>query len=133
MAKEELIDQLLRRNAELETEAWLLRRELHKEYPAISSELALPRREAQVLGLLIERAPLWVSKAQFVSRMYGLDDFEVSEEVVESHVSKLKTKLEKSVGVVIRAERFFGYALAKVDAVYLKGIVGGVRLIKERV
>ena len=53
-----------------------------------------------------------VTKAQIYNAIYGLFDDNVEENVVESHVSKLRKKLRARLGYdPIESKRFLGYCL----------------------
>lgn len=107
---------LLTRIAELETENWLLRRELTKEYRSLPCALSLPRRQAMVLRTLLDFSPRWVTKEQLCARVY-CDHLAIErpETTIESHMSHLRKNL-RAVGVEIISKRFTGYAITKRDA-----------------
>ena len=74
--------------------------------------LTLPRRERRVLEVLARAHGRYVSKAQLYSAVYGLMRTDIEESVVESHVSKLRRKLRRSLGAdPITSTRFLGYRL----------------------
>ena len=53
-----------------------------------------------------------VSKTQIFSAIYGIFDEDVEENVVESHISKLRKKLRKKLGFdPIDSKRFLGYCI----------------------
>lgn len=70
-------------------------------------EWQLPRREAQIFGLLVARER--VTKEMVMMVAYP-DEPDQSETVIESHVSKMRKRL-RPFGVVIESERFLGYRL----------------------
>lgn len=84
--------------------------------PEISGEaLALPRRERRILEYLVANKSRRVTKAQIFNSVYGLFDEAIDENVVESHISKLRKKLRRRVGFdLIDSKRYLGYQL--VDA-----------------
>ncbi|WP_284777125.1 winged helix-turn-helix domain-containing protein [Agrobacterium sp. lyk4-40-TYG-31] len=81
--------------------------------PEVSGEVfALPRRERRILEYLIANRGRRVSKAQIFNAIYGIFDEEVEENVVESHISKLRKKLRKKLGFdPIDSKRFLGYCI----------------------
>lgn len=72
--------------------------------------VTLPRREAEVLDILLSKRGRQVSKTWLFEQIYRRGDEPETENVVESHVSKLRKKI-LPLGLVIRSERFKGYAL----------------------
>ncbi|MEO4001569.1 winged helix-turn-helix domain-containing protein [Mesorhizobium sp. CAU 1732] len=81
--------------------------------PEISGEpLPLPRRERRILEFLASNAGRRVTKTQVFNAIYGIFDEEVEENVVESHISKLRKKLRGKLGFdPIDSKRFLGYRL----------------------
>ncbi|MCL6705498.1 response regulator transcription factor [Pseudomonas sp. R2.Fl] len=81
--------------------------------PEISGEVfPLPRRERRILEYLVQNRGRRVSKSQIFNAIYGLFDDEVEENVVESHISKLRKKLRKKMGFdPIDSKRFLGYCI----------------------
>jgi DNA-binding response OmpR family regulator len=74
--------------------------------------LPLPRRERRILEYLASNAGRRVTKAQVFSAIYGIFDEDVEENVVESHISKLRKKLRQQLGYdPIDSKRFLGYRL----------------------
>jgi DNA-binding response OmpR family regulator len=70
----------------------------------------LPRRERRILEFLVANRGKRVTKAQIFNSIYGIFDEEVEENVVESHVSKLRKKLRERLGYdPIDSKRFLGY------------------------
>ena len=75
-------------------------------------EFPLPRRERRILEFLATHRGRRVTKAQIFHSIYGLFDEDVDENVVESHVSKLRKKLRERLGYdPIDSKRFLGYCL----------------------
>ncbi|WDZ77925.1 winged helix-turn-helix domain-containing protein [Ensifer adhaerens] len=72
--------------------------------------LTLPRREAHILEFLLDRRGRTISKSTLFRELYRQDDEPETENVVESHVSKLRKKL-LPLGLDITSERFKGYRL----------------------
>jgi DNA-binding response OmpR family regulator len=74
--------------------------------------LPLPRRERRILEYLVMHQNKRVTKAQIFNAIYGLFDDEVEEDVVESHISKLRKKLRHRLGYdPIDSKRYLGYCL----------------------
>jgi DNA-binding response OmpR family regulator len=74
--------------------------------------LPLPRRERRILEFLASNCGRRVTKTQVFSAIYGIFDEEVEENVVESHISKLRKKLRERLGYdPIDSKRFLGYRL----------------------
>ena len=74
--------------------------------------LPLPRRERRILEYLASNCGRRVTKTQVFNAIYGLFDDEVEENVVESHISKLRKKLRERLGFdPIDSKRFLGYRL----------------------
>jgi DNA-binding response OmpR family regulator len=83
--------------------------------PEIRGEpLALPRRERRILEYLIKNRGRRVSKTQIFNAIYGIYDEQVEENVVESHISKLRKKLRQKLGYdLIESRRYLGYCLGE--------------------
>ena len=81
--------------------------------PEISGEVfPLPRRERRILEYLVSNRGRRVSKTQIFNAIYGIFDEDVEENVVESHISKLRKKLRKKLGFdPIDSKRFLGYCI----------------------
>lgn len=81
--------------------------------PEIAGEpLPLPRRERRILEYLAANSGRRVTKSQVFNSIYGIFDGEVEENVVESHISKLRKKLRDRLGYdPIDSKRFLGYRL----------------------
>ena len=74
--------------------------------------LDLPRRERRILEFLISNRGRRVTKTQIFNAVYGLFDEAIEENVVESHVSKLRKKLRQRLGYdPIDSKRFLGYCI----------------------
>jgi DNA-binding response OmpR family regulator len=74
--------------------------------------LALLRRERRVLSCLADARGSWMTKTQVFSHVYGLFNERIEENVVESHVSRLRKRLRERLGYeAIEAQRFMGYRL----------------------
>ena len=83
--------------------------------------LNLPRRERRILEFLIANRGRRVTKTQIFNAIYGIFDEDVEENVIESHVSKLRKKLRQRLGYdPIDSKRFLGYCVEldvrKIDA-----------------
>ena len=83
--------------------------------PEIDGEpLPLPRRERRILEYIVRNRGRRVTKSQIFNAIYGLFDEDVDENVVESHISKLRKKLKHRLGVdMIDSKRYLGYCLAR--------------------
>jgi DNA-binding response OmpR family regulator len=81
--------------------------------PEIAGEtFPLPRRERRILEYLVANRGRRVSKTQIFNAIYGIFDEEVEENVVESHISKLRKKLRKKLGFdPVDSKRFLGYCI----------------------
>lgn len=81
--------------------------------PEINGEpLPLPRRERRILEYLASNRGRRVTKTQVFNAIYGIFDDEVEENVIESHISKLRRKLREKLGHdPIDSKRFLGYRL----------------------
>jgi len=74
--------------------------------------LPLPRRERRILEYLMSNKGRRVSKAQIFNFVYGLFDEGIDENVIESHISKLRKRLRHRLGAdPIDSQRFLGYRL----------------------
>ena len=72
----------------------------------------LPRRERRILEFLIANRGRRVTKTQIFNAIYGIFDEHVEENVIESHVSKLRKKLRQRLGYdPIDSKRFLGYCI----------------------
>jgi DNA-binding response OmpR family regulator len=81
--------------------------------PEIKGEpLPLPRRERRILEYIVSNRGRRVTKSQIFNSIYGLFDENVDENVVESHISKLRKKLKHRLGFdPIDSKRYLGYCL----------------------
>ncbi len=76
------------------------------------SALQLPRRERRILEYLVANQAKRVTKTQIFDAIYGLFVDDVDEDVVESHISKLRKKLRQRLGYdPIDSQRYLGYCL----------------------
>ncbi|RFC63008.1 DNA-binding response regulator [Fulvimarina endophytica] len=74
--------------------------------------LALPRRERRILEYLVANKGRRVSKQQLFSAIYGIFDENVEENVIESHISKLRKKLKMRLGYdPVSSKRYLGYGI----------------------
>ena len=77
-----------------------------------SKPLALPRRERRILEYLVANRGRRVSKQQLFSAIYGIFDENVEENVIESHISKLRKKLKMRLGYdPVSSKRYLGYGI----------------------
>jgi DNA-binding response OmpR family regulator len=73
--------------------------------------ISLPRRELELLELLVRRAGRVVQRTYLDSELYGLET-EVSPNALETQVSRLRKRLEDAgAGVELRTVRGVGYLL----------------------
>ncbi len=81
--------------------------------PIVNGEvLSLPRRERRILEYLLVNRGRRLTKSQIFNAVYGLFDDDVEENVIESHISKLRKKLRVRLGYdPIDSQRFLGYLL----------------------
>lgn len=81
--------------------------------PEIAGQaMPLPRRERRILEFLAMNSGRRVTKTQVFNFIYGVFDEDVEENVVESHISKLRKKLRERLGHdPIESKRFLGYRL----------------------
>ncbi len=81
--------------------------------PEIDGEVfPLPRRERRILEYLASVGGRRVDKTQIFNAIYGVFDETVDDNVVESHISKLRKKLRARLGYdPIDSKRFLGYRL----------------------
>jgi DNA-binding response OmpR family regulator len=70
----------------------------------------LPRRERRILEYLITNRTRRVTRAQIFNAVYGVFNSDVDENVIESHISKLRKKLKHILGHdPIDTKRYLGY------------------------
>ncbi len=83
--------------------------------PEIDGEpLPLPRRERRILEYLMSNKGRRVTKTQIFNFVYGLFDDGIDENVIESHISKLRKRLRQRLGTdPIDSQRFLGYRLTQ--------------------
>ena len=81
--------------------------------PEVRGEvLPLPRRERRILEYLVNNMGCRVTKTQIFNSVYGLFSEDIDENVIESHVSKLRKRLRHRMGYdPIDSQRFLGYRL----------------------
>ena len=85
-----------------------------REPEANGKPFPLPRRERRILEFLLRCRGRRVSKTQIFNAVYGLFDEDVDENVIESHISKLRKKLKHRLGFdPIDSTRFLGYCIEK--------------------
>ncbi|OQM77048.1 response regulator transcription factor [Manganibacter manganicus] len=107
----------IRRRAEADATPWIqigaLRIFMDGRDPEIDgAPLPLPRRERRILEYLAANRGRRVTKTQVFNAIYGIFDEEVEENVVESHISKLRKKLRERLGQdPVDSKRFLGYRL----------------------
>jgi two-component system, OmpR family, flagellar system response regulator FtcR len=81
--------------------------------PIVSGEvLPLPRRERRILECLVLSRNTRITKTQIFNRVYGIFNDEIHENVIESHISRLRKRLKQRLGQdPIDSQRFLGYRL----------------------
>ena len=81
--------------------------------PIVSGEvLPLPRRERRILECLVLSRNTRITKTQIFNRVYGIFNDEIHENVIESHISRLRKRLKQKLGHdPIDSQRFLGYRL----------------------
>ena len=84
--------------------------------PEVGGEqLHLPRRERRILEYLVSNKGRRVTKTQIFNFVYGLFSEEIDENVIESHISKLRKRLRNRLGHdPIDSQRYLGYRLIDV-------------------
>ena len=60
--------------------------------------LPLPRRERRILECLVLSRNTRVTKTQIFNRVYGIFNDEIHENVIESHISRLRKRLKQRLG-----------------------------------
>ncbi|MGE0629614.1 MAG: response regulator transcription factor [Hyphomicrobiaceae bacterium] len=83
--------------------------------PIVGGEpLKLPRRELRILECLVTARSRSMTKAQIFSSVYGLFNQEIDENVIESHICKLRRRLRQRLGYdPIESRRHLGYRLVR--------------------
>ncbi len=81
--------------------------------PVVNGDvLPLPRRERRILECLVLSRNTRVTKTQIFNRVYGIFNDEIHENVIESHISRLRKRLKQRLGHdPIDSQRFLGYRL----------------------
>ncbi len=81
--------------------------------PEVKGEvLQLPRRERRILEYLVSNRGCRINKTQIFNSVYGLFSEDIDENVVESHISKLRKRLRHRMGYdPIDSKRYLGYRL----------------------
>lgn len=85
--------------------------------PVVAGEvLRLPRRERRILEFLVSKRERRVTKAQIFNAVYGLFNESIDENIIESHISKLRKRLRHRLGHdPIDSQRYLGYRLVLPD------------------
>lgn len=74
--------------------------------------LELPRRELRILEYMTRNKNKRVTKTQLFNAIYGMFNDETDETSIESHISKLRSKLKQRLGFdPIDSKRYLGYCL----------------------
>ena len=61
--------------------------------------LPLPRRERRILECLVLSRNTRITKTQIFNRVYGIFNDEIHENVIESHISRLRKRLKQRLGI----------------------------------
>lgn len=87
--------------------------------PVVGGEvMSLPRRERRILEYLVSNRGCRVNKTQIFNYVYGLFSEDIDENVVESHISKLRKRLRHRLGHdPIESQRYLGYRLLYAQSV----------------
>jgi len=108
-----------RRTADKEISVELGRLHIHLDGrdPQVDGKtFPLPRRERRILEYLASIGSRRANKSQIYNAIYGVFNEDVEENVVESHISKLRKKLRNAIGYdPIDSKRYLGYRLMPVD------------------
>src|SRR5262245_48601891 len=79
--------------------------------------LPLPRRERRILEFLVQNMGCRVTKTQIFNSVYGLFSEDIDENVIESHISKLRKRLRHRLGYdPVDSQRYLGYRLVISEA-----------------
>ena len=74
--------------------------------------MPLPRRERRILEYLVNNMGCRVTKTQIFNSVYGLFSEDIDENVIESHISKLRKRLRHRLGHdPVDSQRYLGYRL----------------------
>jgi two-component system, OmpR family, flagellar system response regulator FtcR len=74
--------------------------------------LTLPRRERRILEYLVASRNMRVTKTQIFNRVYGIFNEDIQENVIESHISRLRKRLRERLDHdPIDSQRYLGYRL----------------------
>lgn len=74
--------------------------------------LPLPRRELRILEYMVSHQGKWLTKTKIFNAVYGIFESAFDENVIESHISKLRRKLRDRLGYdPIVSRRYVGYRL----------------------
>jgi two-component system, OmpR family, flagellar system response regulator FtcR len=74
--------------------------------------MTLPRRELRILEHMVSHEGKWLTKTQIFNAAYGIFESAFDENVIESHISKLRKKLRDRLGYdPIVSRRYVGYSL----------------------
>lgn len=92
--------------------------------PLINGEpLLLPRRERRILEYLVLSRNLRVTKTQIFNRVYGVFNEGIHENVIESHISRLRKRLKQRLGHdPIESQRYLGYRLISAEGRATEGV-----------
>lgn len=113
LARIEAIRRRAQRDVDEGAEAGDLRVYFDGRDPEVRGEvLPLPRRERRILEYLMMNRGRRVTKSQIFNSVYGLFGENIDENVIESHISKLRKRLRQRLGHdPIDSQRYLGYRL----------------------
>lgn len=94
------------------------------DFAWIPEEWGVPRTEAKILNLLMARPILTREAAYGVLYAHDVEKEHVSPEVLDSHISKLRSRLQR-VGMTIENRRYIGWSLPTETAHKLSCIKNG--------
>jgi DNA-binding response OmpR family regulator len=107
--------------------------------PIVGGEdLMLPRRERRILEFLMKSRGAWATKDQIFNYVYGLFNEKVDENIIESHICRLRKRVKERTGFdPIESQRYLGYRMRVVadsnpnDEVVIPDVIEAVFAIEE--
>ncbi len=81
--------------------------------PEVASEpMRLPRRELRILEYLVSNRGRRMTRESIFNYVYGIFNDQISDHIIESHISKLRKRLRQQLGYdPIDCQRYLGYRL----------------------
>lgn len=88
--------------------------EAPEDLTTLLDSLELPRKERLAVTAILDAWPRYATKEDLVWRMYDAigEEADRPEQVVQSHISKLRTKLA-TIGWTVESRRFQGYRFCR--------------------